>query len=88
MAIYHLSPQVISSANGKSAVSSAAYRRAATMVREADGKVISYEGKQHVAHAELSLRPRFRPGFRPPSTGAARTVPRPCCGTPSRRRRA
>lgn len=55
MAIYHLSAQVISSGAGRSAVASAAYRRAATMTRESDGKVISYEGKQFVAHAELSL---------------------------------
>ncbi|MDP4025763.1 Ti-type conjugative transfer relaxase TraA [Methylobacterium sp. NEAU 140] len=62
MAIYHLSAQVISCGAGKSAVASAAYRRAATMTRESDGKVITYEGKQHVAHTELSL-PRELPAW-------------------------
>lgn len=64
MAIYHLSAQVISSGAGKSAVASAAYRRAATMTRESDGKVISYEGKQNVAHTELSLPAEVPAWFR------------------------
>lgn len=55
MAIYHLSAQVISSASGRSAVAAAAYRRAASMMCEARGIEVSYEGKQHVAHTELSL---------------------------------
>ena len=55
MAIYHLSAQVISAGAGKSAVASAAYRRATNMVREATGKILTYEGKQHVAHTELAL---------------------------------
>jgi ATP-dependent exoDNAse (exonuclease V) alpha subunit len=63
LAIYHLSAQVISSGAGKSAVASAAYRRAATMTRESDGKVISYEGKQHVTHTELSLPARVPAWF-------------------------
>lgn len=62
MAIYHLSAQVISSGAGQSAVASAAYRRATTMTRESNGKVISYEGKQHVAHTQLSL-PREVPAW-------------------------
>ncbi|WP_082171539.1 Ti-type conjugative transfer relaxase TraA [Methylobacterium indicum] len=64
MAIYHLSAQLISRGRGKSAVASAAYRRAATMTREADGKVITYEGKQHVAHTEFSLPPVVPAWFR------------------------
>ncbi len=64
MAIYHLSAQVISAGAGKSAVASAAYRRAATMSRHADGKIISYEGKQHVAHTELSLPANVPAWFR------------------------
>ncbi|SFG79044.1 Ti-type conjugative transfer relaxase TraA [Methylobacterium gossipiicola] len=55
LAIYHLSAQVISAGAGKSAVASAAYRRATNMVREATGKILTYEGKQHVAHTELAL---------------------------------
>ncbi|WP_066922488.1 Ti-type conjugative transfer relaxase TraA [Methylobacterium sp. CCH5-D2] len=64
MAIYHLSAQVISRNAGKSAVAAAAYRRAATMTRESDGKVISYEGKQFVAHTELSLPAEVPAWFR------------------------
>ncbi|RVU18439.1 Ti-type conjugative transfer relaxase TraA [Methylobacterium oryzihabitans] len=64
MAIYHLSAQVISSGAGRSAVASAAYRRAATMTRERDGKVITYEGKQFVAHTELSLPAEVPAWFR------------------------
>ncbi|MCF4130122.1 Ti-type conjugative transfer relaxase TraA [Methylobacterium sp. SyP6R] len=64
MAIYHLSAQVISRGAGKSAVASAAYRRATTMTRESDGKIITYEGKQHVAHTELSLPAQVPAWFR------------------------
>ena len=55
MAIYHLSAQVISAAGGRSAVAAAAYRRAASMTCSATGQSFSYEGKEHVTHAELSL---------------------------------
>ncbi|MEN3214054.1 Ti-type conjugative transfer relaxase TraA [Methylorubrum populi] len=64
MAIYHLSAQVISAGVGKSAVASAAYRRATNMVREATGKVLTYEGKQHVAHTELALPEQTPAWFR------------------------
>ena len=64
MAIYHLTSQVISSGNGKSAVSSAAYRRATLMTRESDGRVISFTGKQHVVHTELSLLSEVPAWFR------------------------
>jgi Ti-type conjugative transfer relaxase TraA len=75
MAIYHLSAQVISAGVGKSAVASAAYRRATNMVREATGKVLTYEGKQHVAHTELALPEQtpvwFRTGIDGRSENAA-----------------
>ncbi|ACK86311.1 Ti-type conjugative transfer relaxase TraA [Methylorubrum extorquens] len=64
MAIYHLSAQVISAGVGKSAVASAAYRRATNMVREATGKVLTYEGKQHVAYTELALPEQTPAWFR------------------------
>lgn len=64
MAIYHLSAQLISRSDGKSAVAAAAYRRATTMTREVDGKVVTYEGKQHVAHTEFSLPPVVPAWFR------------------------
>ena len=64
MAIYHLSAQVISGGAGKSAVAAAAYRRAANMVREVTGKIVTYEGKQHVAHTELALPAQIPAWFR------------------------
>lgn len=64
MTIYHLAAQVISRGAGKSAVASAAYRRATTMIRESDGKIITYEGKQHVAHTALSLPAQVPAWFR------------------------
>jgi Ti-type conjugative transfer relaxase TraA len=64
MAIYHLSAQLISRSDGKSAVAAAAYRRATTMTREVDGQVITYEGKQHVTHTEFSLPPEVPAWFR------------------------
>ena len=55
MAIYHLSAQVISAADGRSAVAAAAYRRAAALSSAATGQVFDYGAKEHVTHTELSL---------------------------------
>ena len=55
LAIYHLSAQIISAADGRSAVAAAAYRRAADLYCRATGQVFDYGAKEHVAHTELSL---------------------------------
>ena len=55
LAIYHLSAQVISAADGRSVVAAAAYRRAADLYCHATGQVFDYGAKEHVTHTELSL---------------------------------
>ena len=57
MAIFHFSAQVISAADGRSAVAAAAYRHGAAMRRNLDGRGFNYRGKGDVAHEEMTLPP-------------------------------
>jgi len=64
LAIYHLSAQIISRAEGRSAVAAAAYRRATELTCAATGQVFDYGAKEHVTHAELSLPAEVPAWFR------------------------
>lgn len=55
MAIYHLSSKIISRSQGKSAVSSAAYRSAEKLVDERQNIVHDYTKKQDVLFAEILI---------------------------------
>jgi ATP-dependent exoDNAse (exonuclease V) alpha subunit len=55
MAIYHLHVNVISRGKGRNVVAAAAYRRAAKMRDEREGRTFNYEKKPHVIHSELLL---------------------------------
>ena len=57
MAIFHFSAQVISAADGRSAVAAAAYRRGAQFTRLATGRSHDYTQKKEVAHREIILPP-------------------------------
>ncbi len=57
MAIFHFAAQIISAAEGRSAVAAAAYRHAAAMEREIDGHTFNYQAKESVEHEELTLPP-------------------------------
>ncbi|GGA64065.1 Ti-type conjugative transfer relaxase TraA [Pelagibacterium lentulum] len=53
MAIYHFESQIISRGDGRSVVAAAAYRHAARMEFEREGRVADFSNKRHVAHAEF-----------------------------------
>jgi Ti-type conjugative transfer relaxase TraA len=55
MAIFHFSVKVISRADGRNAVSAAAYRHGAKMVDERTGQTFDYSKKSDVAHTEISV---------------------------------
>ena len=57
MAIFHFAAQIISAAEGRSAVAAAAYRHATQMERAADGRALNYQGKRDVEHEEITLPP-------------------------------
>ena len=57
MAIFHLSAQIISAAEGRSAVAAAAYRHGAEMRRNLDERDFNYRGKGDVEHEEMTLPP-------------------------------
>ena len=57
MAIFHFAAQIISKAEGRSAVAAAAYRHAAAMEREIDRHTFNYQAKEGVEHEELTLPP-------------------------------
>ena len=62
MAIYHLESQIISRGGGRSAVAAAAYRHAARMEFEREGRVADFSNKKHVAFAEF-LAPDDAPAW-------------------------
>jgi ATP-dependent exoDNAse (exonuclease V) alpha subunit len=53
MAIYHFQAQIISRSDGKSAVSSAAYRSGEKLYDEREGVSFSYADSERVAHTEI-----------------------------------
>ncbi|MDX2164236.1 MAG: Ti-type conjugative transfer relaxase TraA [Gammaproteobacteria bacterium] len=55
MAIYYFDVSVISRTRGRSAIASAAYRRAAKMLDEKAGRTWNYENKPGVVHSEISV---------------------------------
>ena len=55
MAIYHLSSKFIGRSDGRSAIDAAAYRHAAKMMNEREGRSVSYESKGNVEHSEVML---------------------------------
>ena len=55
MAIYHLSSKFIGRSDARSAVDAAAYRHAAKMMNEREGRSVSYESKGNVEHSEVML---------------------------------
>lgn len=55
MAITHFTPQLISRADGRSAVLSAAYRHCAKMTFEAEGRTVDYTAKRGMVHEEVLL---------------------------------
>lgn len=55
MAIYHFNAKIIGRSSGKSAVASAAYRRAAKFFDERENKTWNYQRKDHVVHKEMLL---------------------------------
>ena len=57
MAVFHFAAQVISAAENRSVVAAAAYRHAAKMEREADGRSHNYQAKSGVEHEEITLPP-------------------------------
>ena len=61
MAIFHLSAQIISAAEGRSAVAAAAYRHGAEMRRNLDERDFNYRGKGDVEHEEMTLPPGAPP---------------------------
>ncbi len=62
MAIYHLTAKVISRAQRKSALASAAYRAADKLHDERLGKTFDYTRKRGVSHSEI-LAPEGAPGW-------------------------
>ena len=50
MAITHFTPQLISRADGRSAVLAAAYRHCAKMTFEAEGRTVDYMAKRNMVH--------------------------------------
>ena len=57
VAIFHFSAQIISAAEGRSAVAAAAYRHGAEMQRDLDGRDFNYQDKDEVEHEEIILPP-------------------------------
>lgn len=57
MAITHFSIQIISRANGRSALLSAAYRHCARMEHEAEARTVDYSNKRNLGHEEFLLPP-------------------------------
>ncbi|MEO3388251.1 Ti-type conjugative transfer relaxase TraA [Mesorhizobium sp. CAU 1741] len=57
MAITHFTPQIISRADGRSAVLSAAYRHCARMEYEAEARTVDYSAKRNLAHEDFVLPP-------------------------------
>src|SRR5882757_10475620 len=57
MAIYHLSAQIISRKEGRSAVAAAAYRAGENLYDERIGKVFDYTRKQGVEYSEILAPP-------------------------------
>lgn len=57
MAITHFSIQVISRADGRSALLSAAYRHCAKMTHESEGRTADYSNKPNLGHEEFLLPP-------------------------------
>ncbi|MGX9394047.1 Ti-type conjugative transfer relaxase TraA (plasmid) [Nitrobacteraceae bacterium UC4446_H13] len=57
MAITHFTPQLISRADGRSAVLAAAYRHCAKMTYEVEARVVDYTGKRNMVHDEFVLPP-------------------------------
>jgi len=55
LAITHFTPQIISRADGRSAVLSAAYRHCAKMTFEAEGRTVDYTAKRGMVHEEFLL---------------------------------
>ncbi len=55
MAITHFTPQLISRADGRSAVLAAAYRHCAKMTFEAEGRTVDYTAKRGMVHEEFLL---------------------------------
>ena len=57
MAITHFSIQIISRADGRSALLSAAYRHCARMTHESEGRTVDYSNKGNLGHEEFLLPP-------------------------------
>jgi Ti-type conjugative transfer relaxase TraA len=55
VAITHFTPQLISRADGRSAVLSAAYRHCAKMAFEAENRTVDYTAKRNMVHEEFVL---------------------------------
>jgi Ti-type conjugative transfer relaxase TraA len=55
LAITHFTPQLISRADGRSAVLAAAYRHCAKMTFEAEGRTVDYTAKRNMVHEEFLL---------------------------------
>lgn len=57
MAITHFTPQLISRADGRSVLLSAAYRHCARMTLEIEARTVNYSNKPNLAHEEFLLPP-------------------------------
>ena len=55
MAITHFSIQIISRADGRSALLSAAYRHCAKMTHDSEGRTVDYSNKRNLGHEEFLL---------------------------------
>jgi len=55
MAIFHMSAKIVSRGKGQSAVAAAAYRHAAKMEFEREGRSVNYENKEEVIGGEVTL---------------------------------
>lgn len=62
MAIYHLNQKVIQRSRGHSVVAAAAYRHAAKMFSQEEGKSFNYTQKDHVVYTEI-LIPKDSPAW-------------------------